>query len=68
MAHPDLSGLSWRKSRYSTNYGNCVEIAPIDHSVAARDSKDPDGGYLLVSPSAWSSFLGGIRGGRFERS
>lgn len=58
----------WRKSRHSTNYGNCVEIAPIDHSVAARDSKDPDGGYLLVSPSAWSSFLGGIRGGRFERS
>lgn len=58
----------WHKSSRSTNYTNCVEVAPTDHSVAARDSKHPDGGYLLVSPSAWSSFLDGIRGGRFERS
>ncbi|MBK0867119.1 MULTISPECIES: DUF397 domain-containing protein [unclassified Saccharopolyspora] len=63
VAHP-----GWQKSSYSKADRTCVEIAPIDHSVAARDSKDPDGGYLLVSPSAWSSFLGGIRGGRFERS
>lgn len=58
----------WRKSSRSTNYGNCVEMATAQSSVAARDSKNPDGGYLLLSPSAWTSFLDGIRGGRFERS
>jgi hypothetical protein len=47
----------WRKSNYSngTN-GDCVEVA-FAAEVAVRDSKDPAGGLLTVSPSAWEHFL-----------
>ncbi|GAB2683023.1 DUF397 domain-containing protein [Saccharopolyspora gloriosae] len=58
--------LDWRKSSRSTNYTNCVEVAHTGHAVAARNSKAPDGGVLLVSADSWSSFLGGVRAGRFE--
>jgi hypothetical protein len=44
----------WRKSGHSgDNQGNCVELAGTsDRIVAVRDSKDPDGPVLLVTPSA----------------
>ena len=49
----DLSTAVWRKSsRSSGNGGNCVEIARIDGNVAVRDSKDPDGPKLLLTPQA----------------
>lgn len=59
--------LNWRKSSYSAEVQHCVEIASADRTVAARDSKNPQGGALLLSPTAWSTFLHGIRDGRFER-
>ncbi|MCX2732385.1 DUF397 domain-containing protein [Saccharopolyspora sp. NFXS83] len=66
VAQPDFSGLPWRKSSRSSNYGNCVEVAHTGHAVAARDSKAPDDEVLLVSATSWSSFLHGIREGRFD--
>lgn len=62
----EIAHLDWRKSSRSSNYGNCVEVARTGHAVAARDSKAPDGGVLLVSADSWSSFLRGVRAGRFE--
>jgi hypothetical protein len=48
---------AWRKSSYSnTTNGDCVEVA-LAADVAVRDSKDPAGGLLTVSPSAWEHFL-----------
>jgi hypothetical protein len=38
----------WRKSSYSGNEGSCVELAHTATSGAIRDSKNPDGGRLLV--------------------
>ncbi|NVI85812.1 DUF397 domain-containing protein [Actinomadura sp. BRA 177] len=47
----DLSTAAWRKSsRSSNNGGNCVELARINDTVAIRDSKDPDGPKLLLTP------------------
>ncbi|TDD60710.1 DUF397 domain-containing protein [Actinomadura darangshiensis] len=49
----DLSTAVWRKSsRSSNNGGNCVELARIDDTVAIRDSKDPDGPKVLLTPQA----------------
>jgi hypothetical protein len=40
--------LAWRKSSYSANEGACVELAHSATSGAIRDSKNPDGGQLIV--------------------
>jgi hypothetical protein len=48
----DLSNATWRKaSRSGENGGNCVELADLPGMVAVRDSKDPDGPVLLVTPA-----------------
>lgn len=49
----DLSTAVWRKSsRSSSNGGNCVEVARVGDAVAVRDSKDPNGPKLLITPQA----------------
>lgn len=49
---------TWRKSsRSDSQGGNCVEVADVDDVWFVRDSKDPDGGMLTVSGTAWHSFL-----------
>jgi hypothetical protein len=48
---------AWRKSSYSGGNGSaCVEVGDAGRAVAVRDSKDPDGPSLLVSPGAWADF------------
>jgi hypothetical protein len=32
--------------------------------VAVRDSKDPEGGALVVTPAAWQALVAGLRAGR----
>jgi hypothetical protein len=51
----------WRKSSYSGNGGqNCVEVAG-DNAVLIRDTKDPNGVALSVSPSAWAGFTASLK-------
>jgi hypothetical protein len=64
--HPDASGAQWRKSSYSANGGNCVEVASLPGVVAVRDSKNPDGPRLAVTGNAWSAFVAGIRHGELD--
>ena len=53
----DVTGIAWRKSRYSgSNGGACVEIGTAGPAVAVRDSKYPDGP-LLVVVGAWKAFI-----------
>ena len=57
----------WRKSSYSGNSGNCVEVAGnLPGIVVVRDSKDPDGPNLIFNPDEWEVFAAGIRGGEFD--
>jgi len=45
------------KSSYSSSGGECVEVAlNAPHAVAVRDSKDPDGRIIRLSPTAWEEF------------
>ena len=55
----------WRKSRHSGGSGECVEVAPLDEGqrVAVRDSKDPAGPALVVSPGEWRSFVARVKAG-----
>jgi hypothetical protein len=74
---PTLSG--WRKSPYSNNGGNCVEVNVLDrdqvtagHKAGAarlfvmRDSKDPDGPRLYFTESEWDAFARGMKDGAFD--
>jgi hypothetical protein len=49
--------LNWRKSTYSGNEGECVEIASEAQSVLVRDSRNPSGATLQFPPDQWSSFM-----------
>ncbi len=53
----DLSRAQWKKSSYSGNSGNCVEVADLGQAVAIRDSKDPEGPVLVVTPGEWQELL-----------
>jgi Domain of unknown function (DUF397) len=47
-----MSTAEWRKASRSNESGDaCIEIAPADHVIAVRDSKDPGGPKLIVSRS-----------------
>jgi hypothetical protein len=57
MTAPEPDGIVWYTSSYSGTGADCVEVAPGAERVLVRDSKDPHGPALAVSPSAWRSFL-----------
>ena len=64
---PHLADASWRKSSYSANGANCVEIARnLPGVVTIRDSKNPDGATLVTSTHAWLAFVAGINRGEFD--
>ncbi|MER6535789.1 DUF397 domain-containing protein [Streptomyces sp. 900105755] len=52
--------LNWRKSTYSGDSSNCVEIATSPAAVHIRDSKRPVGPRLKVRPATWTHFLSSL--------
>jgi hypothetical protein len=55
----DIPETAWFKSSYSGGGGGeCVEVATGTRAVHIRDSKDPGGLVLTVSPDAWANFIG----------
>ncbi|MFF8318938.1 DUF397 domain-containing protein [Streptomyces bobili] len=49
---------SFRKSSYSGQENNCVEVAATtDDGRAVRDSKRQDGPLIAVSGKTWQAFL-----------
>ncbi|MEV6765349.1 DUF397 domain-containing protein [Streptomyces sp. NPDC051105] len=49
--------LHWRKSTYSGDSSNCVEVATTPAAVHIRDSKNPAGPRLTVGSSTWAHFV-----------
>ena len=66
--NPDMTAAQWRKSSYSSGSGgNCVEVARnLRGVVAVRDSKDPDGPVLALSPESWSMLASVIKSGELN--
>ena len=63
----DLSRITWRKaSRSSTNGGACVEVGAVARMVAVRDSKDPGGPALAVTPKEWRAFTDLVKAGAHD--
>jgi hypothetical protein len=56
MTGHDHSRPAWRKSSYSGQNGNCIEVADHGPAVAVRDSKDPGGHQLAFPAPAWHAF------------
>lgn len=67
MLAADLAGVRWTTSSYSGGNGNCVEVAMGVERTGVRDSKDRDGGLLLVSAGSWASFLAATKSGHHDR-
>lgn len=62
MTNPALP--RWRKSTYSGSQSDCVEVA---HDLAQlRDSKNPDGPRLAVTPAGFIAFRDAAKDGRFS--
>jgi hypothetical protein len=62
MTGIDLSRAEWRKSSYSSQDGNCVEVAGnLPGLVAIRDSQAPDEARLVVSREIWRVFISSVR-------
>ncbi|PTA43116.1 DUF397 domain-containing protein [Micromonospora sp. NBC_01392] len=66
----ELIGAVWRTSSRSNDQGLCVEVATnvvAAHGVVGvRDSKDPTGPTLAVSPPGWSAFVTALRRDAFR--
>ncbi|MGW6719337.1 DUF397 domain-containing protein [Streptomyces sp. NPDC054995] len=60
----------WFKSSYSSNGGNCVEVAANLAAprgiVPVRDSKVVDGPVVAVPATAFAAFVAGVQGGTFD--
>jgi hypothetical protein len=55
------SALIWRKSSWSgNNGGQCVEVAACG-VVLVRDSKNPHGPVLEVTPKMWRKFIRNLK-------
>ena len=57
--------VAFQRSR-SCDSNACVEVGHTPGEVLVRDSKDPDGPRLHLSPSQWSAFLAGLQAGEFD--
>jgi Domain of unknown function (DUF397) len=64
----NFTQATWRKSSYSGQSGNCVEVAGgLRGGVGVRDSKNPDGPALVLTRSAWRAFANRVKTGDFDR-
>ena len=58
MTDVDLSRAMWHKSSFSSQDGNCVEVARnLPGIVAIQDSKNPNARALVVGREAWGTFI-----------
>jgi Domain of unknown function (DUF397) len=65
------AGLYWKKSSWSAQNGNCVEVAELPgNNIGVRDSKDnaTDCPILIFTFAEWSSFVTGLKEGGFDLS
>jgi hypothetical protein len=59
----DKKILVWRKSSHSgSGSGDCVELAASGDGLYVRDSKDPNGPWLVLCVDDWKDLADAIKG------
>ncbi|MGH3427026.1 MAG: DUF397 domain-containing protein [Mycobacteriales bacterium] len=67
MPAGQVAGARWQKSTYSSQTGNCVEVAKLPTGeVAMRNSRDPQGGALVYTREELAAFVAGVKDGEFD--
>ncbi|RSN71686.1 DUF397 domain-containing protein [Actinomadura sp. WAC 06369] len=56
----DPAPATWRKSTHSGT-GDCVEAASLEGIIGIRDSKDPDGGVIVLGRREWARLVGTLK-------
>jgi hypothetical protein len=54
-------GRGWRKSSFSGNGGECVEVGHVQRAIAVRDTKDCAASMLRFTPAAWRRFADQVK-------
>ncbi|MYU12706.1 DUF397 domain-containing protein [Streptomyces sp. SID8361] len=62
-----MSQLNWRKSTFSENQANCVEIAAAPDGIRMRESDEPDA-VIHTTPAALGVLIGAIKTGRLDHT
>jgi uncharacterized protein DUF397 len=64
---PELTGISWQKSRRSNSQGQCVELGRLaGGEIAIRNSRHPDGPALLYTRAEIRALIQGAKEGDFD--
>jgi hypothetical protein len=58
---PMNTEVKWRKSSYSGNANDCVELKVARESISVRDTKDREGGTLTVGAQQFAAFLAAVK-------
>jgi Domain of unknown function (DUF397) len=62
-----IHDLKWRKSTFSGQNGECVEMAQLpDGTTLVRNSNQPDAGTLTFTRGEISAWLKGCKAGEFD--
>ncbi|MFJ1735083.1 DUF397 domain-containing protein [Streptomyces sp. NPDC088254] len=56
------TAYTWHKSTHSDGEGgDCVEVATCPTTIHIRDSKNPSGPVLDLSPATWAAFTSALK-------
>ncbi|GLV79296.1 DUF397 domain-containing protein [Streptomyces hygroscopicus] len=58
---------TWRKSSFSTDGANCVELAAVADGIRLRESDEPDT-VLRTSPATLGIFIRAVKDGRLDHT
>ena len=64
---PEITGVTWQKSRFSNPNGACVEVAHLPNGeIAMRNSRFPEGPALVYTKAEIAAFLAGAKADEFD--
>ena len=66
MTRTDLGRVTFRKSSYSEGGNGCVEAGGFGSQRLVRDSKNPEGGFLVLERDEWVAMMSQIKQGAYD--